>query len=125
MTLYYYILTGGIIIKNYIEGTHIAITGILLFYKRNQAFEQIRLRGGIPQDSVTKETDCLVVGYYRDGREEGVKSRKRLTAEKYLVKGKEIEIISGEEFLARLWNAPVIAEPEKPFENSDSQKIEG
>ena len=48
-----------------IKGKHIAITGILAFYKRKDAFDLIRGHGGIPQENVTKETDYLVVGYYR------------------------------------------------------------
>ena len=48
-----------------IKGKHIAITGILAFYKRSEAFDLIRDHGGIPQENVTKETDYLVVGYYR------------------------------------------------------------
>ena len=47
-----------------IKGKHIAITGILAFYKRKDAFDMIRDYGGIPQENVTKETDYLVVGYY-------------------------------------------------------------
>ena len=48
-----------------IKGKLIAITGSLLFYKRQEAFELISSRGGIPQENVTKETDYLVVGHYR------------------------------------------------------------
>ena len=44
-----------------IKEKHIAITGTLAFYKREEAFFQIRIRGGIPQDNVTRETDILVV----------------------------------------------------------------
>ena len=40
-----------------IKGKHIAITGILAFYKRKDAFDMIRDYGGIPQENVTKETD--------------------------------------------------------------------
>ena len=35
-----------------IKEKHIAITGTLAFYKREEAFFQIRIRGGIPQDNV-------------------------------------------------------------------------
>ena len=51
--------------KSAIKGKHIAITGILMFYKRSEAFDRIRDLGGIPQENVTKETDYLVVGHYR------------------------------------------------------------
>ena len=36
------------------KGKRIAITGILIFYKRKAAFYAISERGGIPQDNVTK-----------------------------------------------------------------------
>ena len=44
-----------------IKDKHIAITGILNFYKRNDAFSLIKICGGIPQDFVTTDTDYLVL----------------------------------------------------------------
>ena len=97
-----------------IKGKHIAITGILVFYKRAAAFEQISCRGGIPQNTVTKETDYLVIGYYRDGVLDGEKSNKQVRAEKYMKEGKQIKVITGDEFVASLWNAPVLQNCTKP-----------
>ena len=51
--------------KPAIKGKHIAITGILAFYKRQDAFDQIEACGGFSQNNVTYNTDYLVVGYYR------------------------------------------------------------
>lgn len=91
-----------------IKGKYIAITGILAFYKRMEAFEQISYRGGIPQNTVTKKTDYLVIGYYNDGVLDGEKSNKQVRAEKYMKEGKKIKVITGDEFVAALWNAPVL-----------------
>ena len=73
--------------------------------KRNDAFEQIRLRGGLPQEDVTKTTDFLVVGHYRKNSIRGDKSNKRLRAEKYIEHGQKIKIIMEDEFLGMLWAA--------------------
>ena len=86
-----------------IKGKRISITGILVFYTRKTAFELIRDLGGIPQYHVTKETDYLVVGYYRKNTIIGDKSNKRLLAEQYINQGKNIRIIKEDEFLPMLW----------------------
>lgn len=90
-----------------IKGKHIAITGILAFYKRADAFDAISVRGGIPQEDVTKSTDYLVVGYYRANSIRGDKSNKRILAEKYISQGILIKIIGEDEFLGMLWASPV------------------
>ena len=77
-----------------IKGKHIAITGILAFYKRKDAFDMIRDYGGIPQENVTKETDYLVVGYYRKNTLKSEKSNKRFLAERYISQGMDILIIA-------------------------------
>ena len=89
--------------KPEIKGKRIAITGSLLFYKRQEAFELISSRGGIPQENVTKETDYLVVGHYRKNTIIGGKSNKRLLAERYIRQGCGIKIIKEEQFLPMLW----------------------
>ena len=86
-----------------LKGKRIAITGILAFYKRKAAFELIREHGGIPQESVTKDTDYLVIGYYRKNTLKNEKSNKRLVAERYISKGRKIQIINEDEFLRMLW----------------------
>lgn len=91
-----------------VKGKRIVITGKLLFYKRKEAFDQIICRGGIPQSSVTTDTDYLVVGHYREGILMGDKSNKQIRAEKYVAKGKKIKLISDEEFIVMLWNSPMI-----------------
>lgn len=93
-----------------IKGKHIAVTGILVFYKREEAFSQIRIRGGIPQDNVTQETDVLVVGYYRKNSIHGDKSNKRILAEKYISQGIPIRIIGEDDFLSAVWNTVLLPE---------------
>ena len=90
-----------------IKRKHIAITGILVFYRRKDAFELIRDHGWIPQENVTKETDYLVVGYYRKNTLKNGKSNKRLLAERYLGQGRKIKIIEEDEFLRMLWFSPL------------------
>lgn len=89
-----------------IKGKHIAITGILAFYKRKDAFDMIRDYGGIPQENVTKETDYLVVGYYRKNTLKSEKSNKRSLAERYISQGRKIRIIKEDEFLQMIWFSP-------------------
>ena len=86
-----------------IKGKHIAITGILAFYKRK---DMIRDYGGIPQENVTKETDYLVVGYYRKNTLKSEKSNKRFLAERYISQGRKIRIIKEDEFLQMIWFSP-------------------
>ena len=89
--------------KSAIKGKHIAITGILMFYKRSEAFDRIRDLGGIPQENVTKETDYLVVGHYRKNSITNGKSNKRMLAERYISQGCSIRIIKEDMFLPMLW----------------------
>lgn len=89
--------------KQTLKGKRIAITGILAFYKRSEAFNLIRDYGGVPQEYITKETDYLVVGYYRKNTLKGGKSNKRILAERYISEGLDIKIIKEDEFLRMLW----------------------
>ena len=86
-----------------IKGKHIAITGSLMFYKREEAFERIRDLGGIPQENVTKETEYLVVGHYRKNSITNGKSNKRTLAERYIRQGCNIKFIKEDQFLPMLW----------------------
>jgi hypothetical protein len=98
-----------------LKGVHVAITGILVFYKRAEAFSQIYDRGGIPQETVTKETDILVVGYYRRNSIHGDKSNKRILAERYISQGSKIRIIREDDFLALLWGSPLVDQKTQPI----------
>ena len=87
-----------------IKGKHVAITGALLFYRREDAFSLIRECGGIPNRYVTRETDYLVKGQYRRNMLRGEKSNKQIRAEKYISQGKDLRIIDEDELLSMLWN---------------------
>ena len=88
-----------------IKGKYIVVTGILAFYKRKDVYEQIGVRGGYSQSNVTKNTDYLVIGYYRPNSIYGGKSNKTRLAEEYIRQGKKIRIIKEDEFLGMLWSA--------------------
>lgn len=90
-----------------IKGKRIAITGILTFYKRIDAYELIRDHGGTPQENVTRETDYLIVGYYKKNMLKREKSNKRLLAERYISQGRNIIIIKEDEFLRMVWFSPL------------------
>lgn len=91
--------------KTLIKGKHFAITGILAFYKRKDAYDQIDVRGGYSQSNVTKNTDYLVIGYYRPNSIHDGKSNKTRLAEKYIRQGLKIKTIKEDEFLGMLWSA--------------------
>ena len=67
-----------------IKGKHFAITGILAFYKRKDAYDQIDVHGV-----------------------HGGKSNKTRLAEKYIRQGMNIKIIKEDEFLGMLWSVPI------------------
>ena len=90
-----------------IKGKYIAVTGILAFYKRKDVYEQIGARGGYSQNNVTKNTDYLVMGYYRSNSIHNGKSNKTRLAEKYVKQGLKIKIIKEDEFLGMLWSAQI------------------
>ena len=93
--------------KLMIKGKHFAITGILAFYKRKDAYDQIDVHGGYSHGNVTKNTDYLVVGYYRPNSIHGGKSNKTRLAEKYIRQGMNTKIIKEDEFLGMLWSVPI------------------
>ena len=94
--------------KALIKGKYIAVTGILAFYKRKDVYDQIDARGGYSQNNVTKNTDYLVIGYYRPNSIHDGKSNKTRLAEKYIKQGTKIRIIKEDEFLGMLWSAQIM-----------------
>jgi DNA polymerase-3 subunit epsilon len=82
------------------NGPLFVVTGTLQSMTRHEAAQKIADHGGRFKDTVTRETDFLVVGEqdfkrFRDGE----KSNKLLHAESLLVSGSSIEIISEDDFL--------------------------
>ncbi|MEN1761731.1 BRCT domain-containing protein [Anoxynatronum sibiricum] len=86
-----------------IKGKNICITGTLMAMTREKAYEHIRSKGGIPQSSVTKETDYLVVGIgQRAGNCNGKKSAKEKKALSYREKGLFIQVINEKQLMTML-----------------------
>ena len=85
--------------NNPLYGKHIVFTGALIKYKRETAMQIVANMGGINQNSVTKETDYLVLGnndYCKSIK--GGKSTKQKKAEAYMVKGTGISIMDEQTF---------------------------
>ncbi len=45
-----------------LEGKTVVVTGKLNYFTRNQAHDRIRELGGIPKNSISQNTDCLICG---------------------------------------------------------------
>lgn len=88
---------------NYFYGKAVCFTGTTRFAVRKELLQMVKDIGGIPMNSVTKETDVLVVGQqdYRVVGADGM-SGKQKKALSLLEKGQDIEILSESEFLERL-----------------------
>ncbi len=76
----------------------VVFTGALERFARKDAMQIVANLGGINGDSVTKKTNYLVLGNndYIKTKEE--KSKKRIAAEKAILDGQDIEIISEKTF---------------------------
>lgn len=61
---------------------------------RKQAAELVAGKGAIPQNSLNKETDFIILGDFETVMIKGNKSSKLKKAEKMIEQGKELEIIS-------------------------------
>lgn len=88
---------------NYFYGKIVCFTGTCQYGKRKELLQRIKNIGGIPSDSVTKNTEILVVGQqdYRVVGDDGL-SGKQKKAMKLLENGQNIEILSEAEFLCRI-----------------------
>ena len=88
---------------NYFYGKTICFTGKTQYAVRRVLLQMVKNSGGIPTDSVTSETDVLVVGQqdYRIVGADGMSSKQK-KALKLLEKGQLIEILSESEFISRI-----------------------
>lgn len=81
----------------------VVFTGKLHMFDRKYAAQKVVNNGGVIKGSLVKDTDVLVVGSYDDIRNlKGTKTSKQKKAEKYILDGKEIEIIDEETFYSLL-----------------------
>ena len=102
--------------KPIIKGKHVAITGILAFYKRQEALDQIEACGGYSQNNVTQNTDYLVVGYYRPNSIIRLKESKTMARKYYNDNYSVLGIEKGEMLKSSQKKAP---EDEKIFVRYD------
>ncbi len=84
-------------------GKDIVFTGKLNAFSRKEAAELVASKGGAPQNGINKETNFIIVGDFRNVMIKGNKSSKLVKAEKMISEGKELEIISEEDFLKMLY----------------------
>lgn len=88
----------------YFKNMNVCITGTLDVGTQGQVEEYIKDCAGIPQKNVTKKTDILILGDYRNCATipEGQLSRNHRRALKYKLEGQSIEILSEEAFLQQI-----------------------
>lgn len=91
-------------LSEYFENLNVCITGTLEIGKRDSVEKYIEDCGGIPQKSVTKKTDILILGDYsnRPNVREDLLTKKLRDALRYIREGKSIEILSEEAFLQQI-----------------------
>ena len=85
---------------NYFYGKSVCFTGAFSFAVRKELLAKMAELGAIPMNSVTKETNILVVGQqdYRVVGDSGMSSKQK-KAMSLIDKGQELEIMSESEFL--------------------------
>lgn len=88
---------------NPIYGKVVVFTGAMTTMTRKEGFQSVANLGGIPQDSITKKTNYLVIGNeeFASCVKNG-KTKKMQKAESYQAKGEEISIISETAFFDML-----------------------
>lgn len=84
---------------NLFFGRNVVFTGTLKKMSRAKAFQYIKNLGGIPQKTLTRRTNCLVIGY-ENPHKVGLdgKSKKLRQAERINQKTKSIKIINENSF---------------------------
>lgn len=82
-----------------IFGRSVCFTGILEKFQRKEALQIVVNLGGLPADSITKNTNILVLGNndYCSSIKDG-KSNKQKKAESFILKGSDLIIISEKSF---------------------------
>lgn len=88
---------------NYFYGKSVCFTGTCQYGARKDLLQMVKNVGGIPVNSITANTDVLVVGQqdYRVVGSDGMSSKQK-KALSLLEKGQDIEILSETEFLNRI-----------------------
>lgn len=88
---------------NPIFGKYIVFTGALSNMSRKDAFQFVANMGGYPQETITKETNFLIVGNteFADSVKNG-RTNKMKKADKYREKGQDIVVLSEDTFFQML-----------------------
>lgn len=91
--------------ESFFYGRTVVFTGTLSFMVRSEAQQAVADLGGIIGNSVTKDTDFLVVGQqdYRVVGDDGMSSKQE-KAVKLIEKGSPLEILSEDDFFKNLYN---------------------
>lgn len=84
---------------NFFHGKNVVFTKKLNHFTRSQAAKLVISQGGKFQSGITNETDYLVVGNLEEVMRSGNKSSKLVKAEKLILEGKNLEILSEEVFM--------------------------
>lgn len=80
--------------NNFFYNRHVVFTGKLEKMIRKEAMQLVVNLGGVLDKSVTKKTNCLILGDNSyNAILKGKKSKKRIKAEKLKLEGQDIEII--------------------------------
>lgn len=91
------------IMESPIFGKRYVITGALFGMERKTAFDLIEFFGGKVSDNPVNDMDVLVVGYCEWSElHNGRPTRKIVKAQKLKEQGRDIEIISDEDFIKRI-----------------------
>lgn len=81
-------------------GKRFVFTGALSSMSRDKAYEIVALGGGIPQDAITRNTDCLVFGIQDYKKTNGALSTKMKKAMEINKNGGSIQMLVEDEFLS-------------------------
>ena len=85
--------------ENVFQGKNVVFTKKLDHFTRSQAAQLVISQGGRFQSGINSETDYLVVGNLDEVMKRGNKSSKLVKAEKMILEGKNLEILSEEVFM--------------------------
>lgn len=88
--------------ENPFYGKNIVFTGKLNLFSRKEAAQLVANKGGMPQNGITNETDYIILGDFQNVMIKNNKSTKLKKAEEMISQGKELEIISEEDFIKML-----------------------
>lgn len=89
-------------VDNPFYNKNIVFTGKLNVFSRKDAAQLVAKKGGKPQNGLNKDTDFIIIGDFKDVMIKGNKSAKLKKAEKMVSEGKELEIISEQDFMKML-----------------------